>query len=557
MEPMRLLGDWSPEETERAGREVLAAVTKYIAELEETPVLPDIGAEELRRLLDDPLPQEPESFSAIVQDTQRRVIPHLTLWNHPRFFANFPVGSSGPGALADLLASTLNVNGMLWKTAPAAAALEEVVLRWLAEMAGYDVDADGVLINGASLASFYALAAAREAAGLDVRRQGMAGRDLPRLRVYASEHAHSSVDKAVIALGLGLDNLVKIETGPDHRVDPADLERLVQADVARGYRPLAVVAVTGTTSTGAVDPVEDMAEVCRKYDMWLHVDAAYGGFYNIVPAVREQVERLRGTLSAADSMVVNPHKVLFAPLEVTALYSRRQGVLKRTFSLVPEYLRTDDPDEVVNPMDFSLQLGRNFRALKVWWVVRAFGLSGLRARMEHQLELARWLREQIDAHPDFETLDAMTAEARRNPADDAHGASYASAAGARSNSSRPFTPYPLVCFRAFPRAWRERAATDRQTAADRRAEAGERTAFGESTVAAHLVIRAVDRLNEALLQRVNRRRDHFISHTVVREGYILRAAIGNIRTQRRHVESLWQVIQESLRELPLELEYWL
>lgn len=533
LEPMRPLGDWTPEEMEQAGREVLAAVKKYIAELEETPVLPDIGAAELRRLLDDPLPQEPQSFSDIVADTQRRIIPHLTLWNHPRFFAYFPVGSSGPGAMADLLASTLNINGMLWKTAPAAAALEEVVLRWLAEMIGYDVNADGVLVNGASLASFYALAAAREAAGLDVRMKGMAGRDLPRLRVYASEHAHSSIDKAVIALGIGLENLVKIETDASHRLDPAALRRLVQADVERGYKPLAAVAVVGTTSTGAVDPVEDLAAVCREYGMWLHVDAAYGGFYNIVPSVREQVARLRGELAAADSVVVNPHKVLFTPLEVTALFSRRKGVLKQTFSLVPEYLRTYDPDEVVNPMDFSLQLGRNFRALKVWWVIRAFGLSGLRARMEHQLELAAWLRRQIDAHPDFETLDAMTAARRKT-----------SAGAVGEGSAPPFSPYPLVCFRAFPRAWRERLAP------------GE-SASGEGGLEPTAVARAVDRLNEALLQRVNSRRDHFISHTVVREGYLLRAAVGNIRTEFRHVESLWRTIQESLAELPQALEDWI
>lgn len=536
MERMRATGDWSPQEMEEAGRHVLATVAKYVAELEETPVLPDIGAAELRQLLGDALPQQPENFADIVADTERRIIPHLTLWNHPRFFAYFPVGSSGPGAMADLLASALNINGMLWKTAPAAAALEEVVLRWLAEMAGYDVDADGVLINGASLATFYALAAAREVAGLDIREKGMTGRDLPTMRVYASEHAHSSIDKAVIALGVGLDNLVKVETDASHRVDPKELRRLVRADVERGYKPLAVVGVVGTTSTGAVDPIEDIAAVCREYGMWLHVDAAYGGFYNIVPAVREEVARLRGTLELADSVVVNPHKVLFTPLEVTALYSRRKGVLKQTFSLVPEYLRTDDPDEVVNPMDFSLQLGRNFRALKVWWVIRAFGLSGLRARMEHQLELARWLRKQIEAHPDFETLDAMTAPARSRSSSGIAGSVDALNATDADIAAPPFSPYPLVCFRAYPRAWREQAGL---------------SGVGPA------VNKAVDRLNEALLQRVNARRDHFISHTVVREGYILRAAVGNIRTERRHVESLWHVIQESFSELSLNLHDWL
>lgn len=502
MERCKPTGDWSPTELEQAGREVLRAVAKYVAELEHTPVLPDIGAADLRRLLDDPLPAEPERFSDIVADTERRVIPHLTLWNHPRFFAYFPVGSSGPGAMADFLASALNINGMLWKTAPAAAALEEVVLRWMAEMVGYDPDADGVLINGASLATFYALAAAREAAGLDIRQQGMTGRDLPRLRVYASEHAHSSIDKAVIALGLGLDNLVKIETGADHRVDPEDLERAVRGDVERGYRPLAVVAVTGTTSTGAVDPVEDIAAVCREYDMWLHVDAAYGGFYNIVPAVREQA----GTFHAADSVVANPHKGLFTPAEVSALYCRRQGALADAFSLVPPYLRTAPDDGAVNYMDFSLQLGRRFRSLTLWWIIRAFGRQGLVARMEHQRQLAEDLRARIDAHPDLETVTRSL--------------------------------YPLVCLRAFPHQWR--------------------TAWESAAAPERSRIRAaVDRFNEALMERVNAARVHYVSHSVVPEGYILRVSIGNIRTTARHVDELWQALTGALDELPRDLEQWL
>src|SRR5690606_23988298 len=250
------------------------------------------------------------------------------------------------------------------------------------------------------------------------------------------------------------------------------------------------------------------------------------------------------------SIVVNPHKVLFTPLEVTALYSRRKGVLKRTFSLVPEYLRTYDPYEVVEPMDFSLQLGRNFRSLQVWWVIRAFGVSGLRSRMEHQLELAAWLRQQMEAHPDFETLDQMTAVARSAQAAQAPAVASAEAsalASAQEATAPAFTPYPLVCFRAFPRVWRE-AVNDGNAAV---------SPSGAYGISREDLARAVDRLNEALLQRVNARRDHFISHTVVREGYLLRAAIGNIRVEHRHVESLWRLIQESLAELPQELEHWL
>lgn len=496
------LGDWTPEQIEAAGREVMALIREHFEGIDETPVLPDIGARELQALLAAPLPEEPEDFGAILQDTKTRVIPHLTLWNHPRFFAYFSITGSAPGFLADALAQALNVNAMLWKTAPAASALEQVVLRWMAEMIGYDPDADGVLVNGASLATFYALAAAREAAGFDIRQKGMAGRDLPPLRVYCSEHAHSSVDKAVIALGLGLDNLVKLPGDEQHRLDPRRLAEAVAADKARGYQPIAVVAVAGTTSTGALDPIEDIAAVCREHGLWLHVDAAYGGFYNIVPAVREQA----GTFHAADSIVANPHKVLFTPQEVSALYCRRKGALADAFSLVPPYLRTAPDDGAVNFMDFSLQLGRRFRSLTLWWVIRAYGRQGIIARLEHQLRLAQELRARIDAHPDLETVTRSL--------------------------------YPLVCLRAFPREWRpawEAAGGDERS--DIRA--------------------AADRFNAALLERVNGTRAQFISHSVVPEGYILRVAIGNIRTASRHVDELWQALTGALDSLPRDLAHWL
>lgn len=517
--PLGPAGDWTPDELKQNGQLVLDLIKKYMSELEDTPVLPNIGAAELRELLDDPIPQAPEPFDRIIDDTAERVIPHLTLWNHPRFFAYFPVGSSGPGALADLLAAALNINGMLWKTAPSAAALEQVVLGWMADMVGYDRNADGVLINGASLATFYALAAAREAAGLDIREQGMTDRNLPRLRVYSSEHAHSSIDKAVIGIGVGLDNLVKIDTDSSHRLDAERLDAAIRADIARGYKPLAVVAVVGTTSTGAVDPIGDIAAVCRKHGVWLHVDAAFGGFYNIVPSVREQV----GPLHAADSLVVNPHKVLFVPLEVTAFYCKRQGALANTFSLIPPYLRTDDGEGVVNPMDFTLQLGRRFHSLKVWWVIRAFGLDGLRSRMEHQLQLTEQLRGLIAGHPDFETFFEWTGHD---------------------------TPYPLVCFRAYPRAWREDAATTNAAKATDAQDAAPRRD------AEHMAT-ALDRFNEALVDAVNADGRHFISHTVVAEGYVLRVSIGNIRTEAEHVASVWQAIQDGFASLSANLDDWI
>lgn len=489
---MAALGDWSPEEFAAAGHEVLELIRDHLAAIDDVPVLGRCTPEELRALLAGPLPEVGVPFDRILADTRERVIPHLTHWNHPKFFAYFPSGTSGPGIVADTLISALNVNAMLWKTSPAASALEQVVLGWLAELAGYDPGADGVLVNGASLATFYALAAAREELGLGIREQGMAGRDLPVLRVYCTDQAHSSVDKAVIALGVGLNNLVKVESDAGYRMRPDRLAAAVAADRERGYRPFAVVAVAGTTSTGAVDPLADVAAVCRDHGLWLHVDAAYGGLYNILPEIRAQAD-----LGVGDSLVINPHKVLFTPLEVTALFSRRGGRLAAAFSLVPEYLRTDRPEGTVDYMDFSLQLGRSFRALKLWWVIRSFGRSGLAARMAEQLRLARWLHEQAGADPGFRLVGG--------------------------------SPYPLVCLQAFP--------------ADLQAAWAAAEPAGRAPLA-----RYRDRLNALVMERVNQGQAGFISHTVVQDGYVLRVAVGNLRTEERHVAALWEELQRAAVE---------
>jgi aromatic-L-amino-acid/L-tryptophan decarboxylase len=487
------LGDWTPEELERAGHDVLQTIREYYAGLDDIPVLTDIQARDLQHLLDSPLPEEGVAFDQILADTKEKVMPHLTHWNHPNYFAYFASCSSGPGILADTLISALNVNLFLWKTSPAGSALEQVVLRWMAEMIGYDPTADGVLVNGASLATFYALAAAREATGLNIREEGMIGRNLPVLRCYATEHAHSSIDKAIIALGVGLNNLVKIPGDAQHRMRPDLLRKAVAEDLARGYKPFAVVAVVGTTSTGAVDPLAEVGAICREYDLWLHIDAAYGGFYNLVPEIRAQIP----DFNHGDSIVVNPHKVLFTPLEVTTLYSSRKGKLAAAFSLVPEYLRTEPQDGSVNYMDFSLQLGRSFRALKLWWIIRNFGTRGIALRMAEHRRIAAALNERIAQHPDFIPVGS--------------------------------SPYPLVCLKAFPR--------------DLQAEFASADSDRRQAIAQYL-----DRLNAATLERVNADLRHFITHSAIKgDGYFLRVAIGNIRTTEQHVMGLWTKIEEAAR----------
>ncbi|MFC4076189.1 pyridoxal phosphate-dependent decarboxylase family protein [Salinithrix halophila] len=498
------LGDWDPHVFEAHGQELLRMIRDHFEHIRDLPVTSDISPKELIGLFDKPLPEKPEPFSSTLDETWSKVIPHLTHWNHPSFHAYFSISASFPGILADLLISSLNVNAMVWQSAPAASALETVVLRWMAEMIGYPPSEDGVLINGASLATFYALAAARDLhSDLNVRTEGLTGRTIPRLRLYTSDQAHSSVDKAAIALGIGTQNVVRVPTDENYRLIPAKLEETIQSDLQRGYRPMAVVATVGTTATGAADPVTPVSNICQRHGIWLHIDAAYGGFWNLVPEVRKNAE----DLSLGDSVVVNPHKCLYTPLEVTALYCRRKDALANTFRLVPEYLQTVKKDGSIDYMDFSLQLGRSFRALKLWWVIRSFGREGLADRMQESLRLARWLASEVDKHPDF--ICPAT------------------------------SPFALVCLRYVPQsiqaAWKQ--ATEEQRAALRQ---------------------YVDQLNKKLLARLNESGSTFASHGVIRDGYMIRISIGNIHTTEDDIQKLWQMLQElgsKVREnLPSPLE---
>ena len=472
-------GDWAPDDFTRGAEDVTALIGEYFEGLRECPVSSDVPPSEIRAMIPQRPPVHPEPFSTILEDTRKAILPNLTHWNHPRFFGYFAISGSSPGILADMLTSALNVNVMLWRAAPSAAVLEEVVLGWMAEMVGYPPDSDGVLVNGASLATLYALAAARDQMeGLDVRAGGLTAVPAP-LRVYASDQAHSSVDKAVITLGIGQRNLVSVRSDHAYRMDPAALDDAIRRDLQEKARPMAVVATVGTTAAGAADPVEDLAAICAEHGLWLHVDAAYGGFWRLVPHLHDRLP----ALDRADSIVVNPHKVLYAPLEVSALYSRRKGALANTFRLVPEYLETEHVDGAIDFMDFSPQLGRSFRALKLWWIVRSFGTAGLSQRLAHSCRLADELRSAIAADPDWEL---------------------------------PFaSPYPLVCLRYLGRG---------------------RNAEG-------------DAVNSEIVRRVNQSGRAFVSHAVLRDGYVIRVSIGNIRTRQEDVDALWTLLRETAAEV--------
>ncbi|HEY4133193.1 MAG TPA: pyridoxal-dependent decarboxylase [Gemmatimonadaceae bacterium] len=477
-------GDLSRETLTEQGRAVLDWIGDYLEHPKKFPVLSKAKPGEIRASLPSSPPRKGETLDTILADFQSKIIPGITHWNHPSFFGYFATSSSVPGILAELLIAAIDVKAMLWKTSPAATELEEVVTDWLRQMLGLGDEWFGITTDTASISTMLAMAAAREARPeLQIRERGMAGRtDLPRLRVFCSAHAHSSVDKGALALGLGLENVVKIPDDNAFRMRPDALAAQIAEDRANGHLPLFCVATVGTTSMTSIDPVPEIAEICQRENVWLHVDGAYGGMLAIVPEYRGLLDGVEG----ADSMVVNPHKWLFTPFDCSVLYLKRPEILKRAFSLVPEYLVTREQDDVVNYMDYGVQLGRRFRALKLWMIIRAFGVDGLASRLREHCVLAQTFAKWVDESGDWELLAPV--------------------------------PFSLVCFRYAPRGMDEATR---------------------------------DLVNEAIMHAVNAGGDVFLSHTKMRGKFTLRLAIGNIRTEERHVALAWERLREAAqRELP-------
>lgn len=395
------LGDMSPDRFRDYGHRTVDWIADYLENVGRYPVLSQVGPGEVRASLPDRAPELPESMEDVLRDFERIIVPGITHWNHPAFFAYFAITGSAPGILGEFLAAALNVNAMLWRTSPAATELETVALEWLRQLIGLPERFEGVIYDTASISSLVAITAAREATGLGIRERGMAGQsDLPRLRLYCSEQAHSSIEKDAITLGIGQEGVRKIATDDDFRMSAIELLRAVEEDEAAGWRPFCVVATVGTTSTTSVDPVPEIADICEEHGLWLHVDGAYGGVAAIVPEMRWVLEGAE----RADSIVVNPHKWLFTPVDLSAFYSRRLEVVRNAFSLVPEYLRTSDSEEARSYMDYGPQLGRRFRALKLWFVLRAYGREGLIARLREHIRLAQEFAGWIDRAPDWERL---------------------------------------------------------------------------------------------------------------------------------------------------------
>jgi aromatic-L-amino-acid decarboxylase len=466
-----------PADFRRHGHDMVEWIAEYLSGSERYPVLSTVAPGDVRRALPTEAPEQGEPFDTIIADFERVLVPALTHWNHPGFFGYFAITASEPGVLAEFLAAALNQQAMLWRTSPASTELEEVSLGWLRSLMGLPAAFEGVIYDTASISSLHALAAAREAAIPQVRNLGMAGRsDVGPTRVYCSEQAHSSIDKAVILLGLGHHALRKIPVDDEFRMQPSALRDAVHADRTAGLLPLAVVATVGTTSTTSIDPVREIADICRREGVWLHVDAAYAGVTAMIPEYRARFDGWE----QADSIVVNPHKWLFTPFDLSAFYCRRMDVVRQAFSLVPDYLATAEGAQGVrNLMDTGIQLGRRFRSLKLWMVLRHFGAEGIRSAIAEHIRLAQLFSRWVDEDPNFERVAPV--------------------------------PFSVVCFRATP----VRLAPTNT---------------------------ALDTFNERLLDAVNATGEVFLSHTRLNGQFVIRLAIGHLRTTEGHVARAWELL---------------
>lgn len=470
------LGDMPAGDFRQAGHQLVDWIANFIERLDDLPVLPGAAPGDLMKNLPGAAPEQGEPMADVLADIDRLIIPAMTHWNHPNFFAYFCSSSSGPGMLGELLSAALNNNGMLWKSCPASTELEQVTLGWLRQLIGLPDDFWGIIYDTGSTSSLHALVAAREFAGLPVREAGLAGQ--PRLRLYISEHTHSSVEKAAITIGIGRDGVRPIPADNHFAMRPDALAAAIGEDRRNGWHPFCVTATIGTTSTTAIDPISAIAGICEREKLWLHVDAAYAGSAAILPELRQHF----AGWERADSVLLNPHKWLFVPIDLSALYTRRPQVLRQAFSLVAEYLRTAEDDVATNFMDYGVPLGRRFRALKLWFVLRYFGRAGLQARLREHIRLAQEIAARVDAHPALERVAEVH--------------------------------FSTVCFRARPPHLHDEAA--------------------------------LNAFNQRLLDNINASRQLFLTHTKIDGRFILRLAIGNIHTTAAHVDRAWALIEEAL-----------
>ena len=475
--------DKTSESIKNNGKLFIDWVEKYFAEMDEYPVLPRVKPNEVKEKLPQTPPQQSESYEDIISDLDKIILPGVTHWNHPKFMAYFNSTSSDPGIFAELISAAFNSNGMLWKSNPASTELEEVTLDWLRQMLGLSNEHWGIIYDLASTSTMQAIVAARESLDdYSIREKGFGGlQNKPRLRMYASEQAHSSIEKGAIVAGIGLEGVRKIATDENFRMIPEELEKAIAEDIANGWKPFCVVATVGTTSTTSIDPVREIAKICKLENIWLHVDAAHAGIAAMVPEMRYLLDGVED----ADSLVVNPHKWMFMPIDISVLFTKQKGLLKQAFSVIPDYLKTDEDNEVTNYMDYGIQLGRRFRSLKLWFVIRHYGTEGLIEIIREHLQLGKQFSNWIVESENFELLAP--------------------------------TPLSTICFRAVP----EIIESENE----------------------------LNQFNKKLMDNINETGKTFLSHTVLNSKFTIRVVISGVRTEAKDVKEVWKIINKEFQNL--------
>jgi aromatic-L-amino-acid/L-tryptophan decarboxylase len=484
MEHRQSLADTPPEIFRRQLHELADWIADFRENIEKLRVAPNDKAGAIRAQLPKHPPEEGEPFEKILADVDRLIVPGMVHWSHPMFLGYFGWTTTAPGILGEIISVPLNVNAMTWRTCPAATELETVVIDWLRQWLGLPDEFGGVVYDTASVGIMHALAVAREEAVPATRKLGLINRDLPRFRIYTSDEAHSAAEKAAITLGIGEENVRRLPSDDQFRMDVSLLRQMITQDREQDFQPLAVIATVGTTSSASVDPIPEIAKICRENKAWLHIDGAYGGGFAMVP----EYKWVSNGWEMADSIVINPHKTLFVPLDFSVLYVRDLERLRRVFTLVPEVLRGDTIEGEKNYMDYGIQLGRRFRALKAWVIWRSLGREGIVSRLREQIRLANLLAGWINSDDRFEVAAPVS--------------------------------MGVVCFR-FVGSARRAVPTES----------------------------ALDKLNSAVVEQINASGRAYLTQTKLRGRTVLRIGLGNVLTTEEHLHKAWGLLRETTSKL--------
>jgi len=467
------------DEFQKQAHELVDWMVDYMRNVREYPVKSQVSPGDVISQLPEDPPEKGEQFDRIFADFQNIILPGMTHWQHPSFFAYFPANTSPPSVMAEMLTSTLGAQCMVWQTSPAAAELEERVMEWLRSMIGLPEGFTGVIQDTASTATLCSILTAREMkSDFGINRDGFQN---SRYTVYCSTETHSSIEKGVKIAGLGQSNLRKIPVDDKFAMRPDLLEDAIIKDLDEDKIPLCVIGATGTTGSTAIDPLGEIGRICKKHNIWFHVDAAYAGTALILPELRWMIDGIE----YADTFVFNPHKWMFTNFDCSAYYVKDVGALVRTFEIMPEYLKTSEDDRVNNYRDWGIQLGRRFRALKLWFVIRSYGVEGLKAKISRHIELAKAIVSRIEKSDDFELLAPV--------------------------------PLNLICFRYRPAGMDD---TEK-----------------------------INRLNEELLNRVNETGRMYMTHTKLNGVYTLRLVTAQTHVEERDIDQAWEIITKTAREL--------